>query len=143
MVAEPSEPRGDITGGYTPRRVRWLLRHYHDLAAGARSPRDPRLPPRRGTVRDPEKLPVEIKADLDRALSWLAQLDQDPVAANLIWALYCDPATRREPWIVRLCAVAADHGMTERTVYRHVARATRALAAYLSGTCQPELPSCQ
>lgn len=140
VVAEryPSEERSPIRGlpRYTPGQIRWLLDHYPDLVHGTRPPRNANIPPPRARqyARDPEKWIVEVKTDLDRGITWLAQIDQDPRGAAVLWSLYCDPQLWRERLGIREVIVAAEFGVTERTIRNWRARAERSIAQFLSGT---------
>lgn len=129
MIAEVAHRRYDY---WTPRRIGDALMNYHALVALARPPQEDR-PQKRGRrpAYDGEKHPVEVIADLDRALRWLSQLECDPAAANTIWSVYCDPRYREETIRMRVILVAAEEGITESGVYKRRDRGVKAMARYL------------
>lgn len=130
MIAEVAHRRYDDY--WRPSRVRDELKNYHAHIALARPPQED-WPQKRGRHRalDGEKHPVEVLADLDRALRWLSQLECDPAAASTIWSVYCDPRYHRETISMRVILVAAEEGITESGVYKRLDRGIEAMAKYL------------
>lgn len=83
---------------YSPADVFWLLEHYHELDAnlGPRNRDDEtvRVQTNRPRHLDAEKLRCLRRADIDRALAWLSQLNNDPEAADAIYGYYIEIETK-------------------------------------------------
>lgn len=132
-MSAASEPAATRDPYWSLQRVRRALLDYHYFRLRIRPPR-PDRPVRRGRrpAYDGEKVRVEIKADLDRALAWLAQVDNDPEAAAAIWAAFCDPALMRESLFIRINAVADGEGVGWRDVYQRIARGIEQMTRFLA-----------
>lgn len=128
---------------YSPSDVFWLLEHYHELDAnlGPRNRDDEtvRVQTNRPRNRDVEKLRCIRRADIDRALTWLSQMDNDPMAADAIYGYYievetksaiADRARRKRPRF-DIEGVAQWQGVTVQEANRRISRGVHAIARFM------------
>ena len=130
---------------WTVTRVRRVLRYYHELAAGARPPRDPRIPPSppprlRAELDPPELEAARLLADLHLGLARLHAYRPDWF--ELLVLLYIvgvpdDPHWFRRRELERCALYAAATGRPYREVVRSLTAATVTVAALLAGDPPP------
>jgi hypothetical protein len=114
----------NATHDYSPSRLRVLFRRYREIAAmldedcAIRYTGDVVL----GGIGSAHGN-VCIKADLDRALLWLRQMDRDPAAAGWIVEHYITGTFTAD--------IAEADGVGQRTVHRRIGQGLRDMAVFL------------
>lgn len=128
---------------YSPADIFWLLENYHelDMQIGPRMRDDEsvRVQANRPRHLDTEKLRCIRHADIDRALIWLSQLTNDPIAADAISGYYIEVETKRAvadraPRQRRrfdIGGVAQWQGVTEQEINRRIHRGVELMASHL------------
>jgi len=116
---------------WTPARVRWALRHWADLRAGVRPPRDPN---HGYSAASPNgwatwERAIDTWDGIQSAMLWLAMAD--PHLAAVIWSLYCEPGLAEFVITKRRVVVADDEGVHWSTLYRWEKRAIEDMAERL------------